>query len=304
MPHAENWFSRNILKLDNCLGKEPLTLWLTFGLVCVQVFTLYQIQAAPWPLVVLLTYVVSGTVSHSLNLSVHELSHNLCFESLSTNKLLALFANIGTGFPSAITFQRYHVEHHQFQGVDGKDVDIPSDLEVRVFTNSFLKLCWVCMQPLFYAFRPLLTKPKSPTPWEGLNWLITISWDIVILYFLGGKSLFYLLVGTLLGAGLHPCAGHFIAEHYQFMKNQETYSYYGICNWLNFNVGYHNEHHDFPRVPWSRLPKVRSIASEFYQMPHHTSYVYVIFKYITDPTVGPFSRIKRKEKSQEHIIAD
>ena len=94
--------------------------------------------------------------------------------------------------------------------------------------------------------------------------------------------------------GAHPMAGHFIAEHYTFVRGQETYSYYGPLNWFSYNVGWHNEHHDFPFVPGSRLPELRRIAPEFYDgLPYHGSWVDVIASFVALPPIGPHSRVKR-----------
>ncbi|ODN99492.1 hypothetical protein L198_03336 [Cryptococcus wingfieldii CBS 7118] len=64
-------------------------------------------------------------------------------------------------------------------------------------------------------------------------------------------------------------------------------------------VGYHNEHHDFPSVAWTRLPELRAIAHEFYDpLPAHKSWPYVTWKFITDPSVGMWCRAKRESKGE------
>lgn len=87
-------------------------------------------------------------------------------------------------------------------------------------------------------------------------------------------------------------------EHYTWVDGQETYSYYG---WLNFpflNIGYHNEHHDFTQVPWSKLRDVRKIAPEFYNtLFYHMSWTMVLFDFIFDTKLGPQSRVGRNNES-------
>jgi sphingolipid delta-4 desaturase len=80
----------------------------------------------------------------------------------------------------------------------------------------------------------------------------------------------------------------------------ETYSYYGPLNALAYNVGYHNEHHDFPSVPWSRLPLVTQIAPEFYSdLPQCYSWPGTVLRYIFDDAISPFSRVKKRRDKED-----
>lgn len=260
-------------------------------------FLMYYLDVS-WLNLVLVSYVVSGTANHALLLAIHEIAHNMAFGHVKPiyNRIFGIIVNLPIGVPMAMSFKKYHLEHHRYQGHEHIDVDIPTEIEAKLFTTTFGKAVWMFLQPFFYALRPLLVNPKIACKLEVFNFILQISVDVAIYYYFGPKPVFYMIAGSLLGMGLHPVAGHFISEHYMFSVDFETYSYYGILNKLTWNVGYHNEHHDFPNVPGALLPKVREYAPEYYNnLPYHTSWVKVLFDYVTDPSIGPFARMKRKE---------
>lgn len=303
-PHVKR--KREILQahpeVKKLMGHDPMTKYKVLVSVSIQLISLHLLQGASWYTWAFFCYTLSGSINHMMTLAMHEISHNLGAKSVRVNRFLAIFANLPMGVPAAASFKRYHMEHHKFQGEDIIDVDIPTNAEGWFFDSSLKKTLWCLLQPAFYSLRPMFVNPKKPSTWEFINITCTILFDAVIIYFYGIGGLLYLFIGTLLGMGLHPVAGHFIAEHYVMQEGQETYSYYGPLNWLTFNVGYHNEHHDFPNISGKHLPTLRKIAAEFYDtIPHYHSWSKVIYDYIVDDDIDPFARTKRVRMTEDQI---
>ncbi|XP_067941373.1 sphingolipid delta(4)-desaturase DES1-like [Watersipora subatra] len=285
-------------QIKKLFGPDPNMKWSVLMMVLTQIVAAYMIRDCSWFTVILTAYCFGGVINHSLSLATHEIAHCLAFGITRpvANRLLGIFANTVMAVPASVTFKRYHLDHHRYQGSEELDVDIPHKLEARLFKYTLGKLIWMSLQPFFYALRPLVVKPKPLTIHEVINAAVVVAFDVAVIQLLGWKSFVYLLGGTLLAMGIHPVAGHFISEHYMFKKGYETYSYYGPLNLITFNVGYHNEHHDFPYIPGSRLPQVRAIAPEYYDdLPSHTSWVRVLYDFITDPELSLYCRIKRKQ---------
>ncbi|KAF8862354.1 sphingolipid delta4-desaturase [Acephala macrosclerotiorum] len=292
-------------------GPEPLTKYLVFAVVSLQMLCAYVLQNTPffsWKFF-LTAYIIGATANQNLFLAIHEISHNLAFRSPSANRMIAIFANLPIGIPYSASFRPYHLTHHKSLGVDGLDADLPTALEA-VFLDSILGKAFFCtFQILFYAIRPIFVYKVPFTGVHFANIFIQVLFDIALVKLTSMHALYYLILSSFLAGSLHPCAGHFIAEHYIFEKVPEaardpmtntpipeTFSYYGALNILTYNVGLHNEHHDFPAVPWSRLPALHELAKEFYaDLPRHGSWVGVIWQFIWDKEVGMTCRVKRKE---------
>lgn len=198
------------------MGPDPHFKYIVSGMVIFQIVSCYFISSnLSWPYVMLLTYLLGGLINHSLTLAIHDISHNVAFGNYYplSNRLFGMWANLPIGVPMSISFKKYHVDHHRYLAVDNYDTDLPTKFEGLFFSNIPLKVLWLFLQPLFYAFRPFIVRPKPPSKLEFLNVVVQVIFDLSIFYLCGMKGLAYLIGGSFLCTGLHPMSAHFIAEH-------------------------------------------------------------------------------------------
>lgn len=293
-------------EVKRLMGYEPLTKYVAGGVVFLQIgmavaLSMYGVHPLDWRFL-LTAYVIGGIANQNIFLAIHEITHNLAFKGIAANRLFAIFTNLPAAIPFAMTFKPYHIEHHKHLGEDGIDTDMPTKLEMVLLNNVLGKAFFATFQLFFYAIRPGFIRVQALNHWHFLNIAVQLSFDLLICYLCGSATpVYYFLLSSFFAGSLHPIAGHFISEHYMFSNiEQETWSYYGPLNFFTYNVGYHNEHHDFPSIPWTRLPALRKLAPEFYDvLPSHSSWTMVILMFIFSHHSGMHMRVKRKARFQK-----
>ncbi|HEY7292214.1 MAG TPA: fatty acid desaturase [Vicinamibacterales bacterium] len=253
----------------------------------------------PWWLWLPIAYIVGATVDHALWVLIHESIHNLVFRRPSLNKIAGIVANLPLVFPAALSFGRYHLLHHQHLGELDFDADVPGPTESRVVTGSLRKAAWLAafaaVQGLVRTHR--LKRVSFFDGWIVVNIVIQAAVMIGVVWWAGWQPLAYLAFSSISAIGLHPLGARWIQEHFVFADDQETYSYYGPLNRVCFNMGYHNEHHDFTAVPWSRLPKLKAAAPEFYDtLFAHRSWTRLLLRFVFDRDCSLFDRIVRPSR--------
>ena len=298
--------TKDILKVHpdirKLIGKNPNTIFAIIGLVGLQVALAWFTSAQSWWIVFIVAYLIGAFADHALFVMIHECAHKLLFKKPAANRLAGIFANLPQLFPSSVSFERYHIKHHSFQGVHELDADLPNHWEAKLIDNYFIgKAIWLLFYPIFQVFRISRLKEIKPFDgWVALNWVAQILFIAAIWLWLGPKAVVFLLASFFFSVGLHPLGARWIQEHYlTHSKDQETYSYYGVLNTVAFNVGYHNEHHDFPSVPWNRLPQIKAGAPNFYNtLFYHKSWTKLFFRFLFDKEISLYSRIVRKDRGR------
>lgn len=97
------------------MGHDSLMALQVILSVVIQITVSILVRDSSWPKLLLIAYVIGGTINHSLSLALHELTHNLAFghSRPMANRLLGFLANLPLGVPASITFKKYHLDHHR-----------------------------------------------------------------------------------------------------------------------------------------------------------------------------------------------
>jgi sphingolipid 4-desaturase/C4-monooxygenase len=283
------------------IGKDwrtaPITLAVVAGQTALAAF-LGSLDLAYWWAAMAAAICVGAFANHAMYVVIHDATHNCVFKSNTMNKWVAILADLSNTLPTAMGFRCYHMKHHSHLGDYDYDADLPSHWEVRVFGKSALgKAAWMFIFPVFQLTR--LSRLRGSVPiwgkWTFINAACVFLYDLVVLVCFGPNALLYLFASFWFSVGgLHPLGARWLQEHYTDDPSQETFDYYGPLNLVALNIGYHNEHHDFPDIPWSRLPRLKEMAPEFYAgLQTHKSWVRLMLKFIFDPRFTLYTRVDR-----------
>ena len=292
-------------EVKDLMGPHISTLFWIIVLITLHLLIALFLSQESFLIITITSYLIGSFFSHALYVLIHECTHNLVFKKRNYNKVAGIICDLGLVLPSAIAFRKYHMIHHRNLN-EHLDPDVSSYREANFIKNIWWKkLLWLTFFIFAQALRPLkLPQVKLWDKWLLLNLLSNLIFHSLIFFYLGQKVTLYLFLSQLFGLGLHPLGGRWIQEHYVTYKEQETYSYYGFLNKLSFNIGYHNEHHDFMNISWINLPKVRALAPEYYNsLKSYQSWSLVVYNFIFNKEMSPFRRIIHASNAKEEITS-
>lgn len=322
LPEQGSWHlerKKEILKkhpeIKQLFGTNPWTAVFFLISFTLHMSTCYWLLDKPWYYYPVVCYTFGALFSWQCATLAHEGAHGLVFSNRPLNKVFAIIAFLPTfNGPFGNFWSMEHMYHHQVVVDKMQRYGSPNNGPVKkalfallfvpfVNTVFFLTSTLVFLQIPFmflgyflgisetpfkksYGLPPYRAFPQIVNPWFVLNYVLSISFSYALYHFWGPQAVGYLFLSLCCANGLHPLGMRQVQEHYLKRKDQPTNSVYSIFNPILFNLGIHVEHHDFPQIPWSRLPQVRKIAPEYYNnLFSYKSYTQILIEFLTNPGI-------------------
>ncbi|HEU0049858.1 MAG TPA: fatty acid desaturase, partial [Nitrososphaera sp.] len=120
-------------------GPYPLSALLIVGLVALQWTVAWLLCDQPWYVILPVAYLAGAVLNHGLYVLTHEATHNLIFAIPVLNKLAGLSCDFALIVPSAMSFRKYHLLHHQHLNKITMDPDVVSQFEGRLIGHGPLR---------------------------------------------------------------------------------------------------------------------------------------------------------------------
>jgi sphingolipid delta-4 desaturase len=316
------------------MGHTPGTAWWCLLFAGLQLGLALALVGQPWWLMLLVAYGIGGWINVNLFMLCHECNHGLVFKRPSWNRALYTLTAIPMLLPAHHTWWVEHHIHHSDLGAHKDFIKRRRSILLLTRFVTPMVVPFALVMLITQAIRSALglivylaaSLPRGRLRPGDLDlailadqhlvsgyrrrdydlWAVTFTITHLAayagIYWLAGWApLLYLLASQMVMTGfLHPLIFGMILSNAHFHGHkcyQPTASYYGWVNKVTFNFGLHTEHHDLARIPWSRLPRVREIAPEFYDSLVTTpSYVRLALQFV----FGSRAHFEQRFDNEEH----
>jgi sphingolipid 4-desaturase/C4-monooxygenase len=295
-------------ELRRLIGRNPWTALAPPLILAVHWTTAWAVSQTNLLVVFLVAFFFGQIVIHAAGALIHETAHRLIFRHRLAKLAFDLQLELITAsFARQLTYQHEHITSHHpqlgnYEG-DYEHEDVCRHLARRAFRHDhprwqrlatlaelaihLLPLGFLLADeivPRFYrratgrATRDARRAVAASQPLAAEKRLfIAVSLAVNVFLFAAFGFLGWLYHIWSLSLFLGKCGvtnlGQSLSEHAGDDLETPTLSTYWWGNRVLFNTGYHNEHHSFPDIAWTRLRRLRALAPQAFAASCDRSYV-------------------------------
>jgi sphingolipid delta-4 desaturase len=267
----------------------------------------WGVSLTSWWVAFLAAFVFGQTIYHSVSVLIHENAHRLVFRNAKARFAYDVLTEmLVTSFGYQLIYQHNHVtSHHAYLGDYDRDYEHEDAYYVAARTRyraanpiryrmMTIGIMLFHLLPFAFFTDPLIVQPmlgkatglpprdktrKSPAtrPSRGELYalaLVSLIVNIGLFMVFGFLGWLYHVwsMSMLSGRWGASLRGQVLSEHYGEDAAHPTRSTYWWGNRIFYNIGYHVEHHTLSSVPWMKLPKLRAIAPEVFNLGNELNY--------------------------------
>jgi sphingolipid delta-4 desaturase len=291
----------------NLIGPDWRTALFLAGMLAAQWTMAWAVSKTTWWIVFLVALTFGQTLYHSVGVLVHENAHRLIFRNAKARFVCdLLIESIQTSFGAQLIYQHNHITSHHarlgdyegdYEHEDAYYVNArrlyraqhpiryrlmsigililhlaPFAIVTDMFFLPTLMGRWTGLPSRDKARKTGASRPSRGELWFFFSYSIAVQLGLYLCFgFLGWLYQVWTmsLVLSRWGASIR---GQILSEHYGEDSEHPTRSTYWWGNWIFYNIGYHVEHHSLSNVPWTKLPKLRAMAPEIFNISNELNY--------------------------------
>ena len=291
----------------NLIGPDWRTALFAVLMLALHWTMVWGVSLTSWWVVFLAAFVFGQTIYHSASALIHESAHRLVFRNAKARFAFDVLTEmIVTSFGTQLIYQHNHItSHHAYLGDYDRDYEHEDAYRVaararyraahpircRMMTVGIMLLHLLPFTFVTDALivprilgsatglpaRDRMRKSVATRPPRGEIYalaLVSLIVNVGLFMMFGFLGWLYHVwsMSMLSGRWGASIRGQVLSEHYGEDAEHPTRSTYWWGNRIFFNIGYHVEHHTFSGVPWTKLPKLRAIAPDVFNVGSELNY--------------------------------